>query len=894
MVSHVQRNQFYYKSILMLSLVIGLCSPMLFAGKAQAYPPAQDTLPTLVYGQTVNGRIDDSQPSMFFSFDAAQEDVITIAMVVTAGDLDPFIVLNTPDRIPMATDDNSGGGLNARLTFVIPTSGRYIIQATHAGGVPPVGGGDFSLNLTAAVDDGVPPGATEPSTPETTTTTPQDSSTRLVKLIPGATITGTLSRQTALHFYWFDALQGDLITLTPQNTSAFQPLIVLYDAGFDETARAEAGEPLRTTIPQSGIYFAAASLPDPASPGGDYGFSVDYLPNPATSENFIDIIYGENQGGNLNDTLPAVTYRFRGSAGDTITIVMNRTGGDLNSYLYLLDSAGELLFEDNDSGGENGNARITYTLPADGVYVIVASRLGQTQGTTSGSYLLDLQSDTAAPIVEDTPVPVLPSEYANLPEIAYGETVEGEISNAQFVDFYVFTGQAGDAITIEMISPTIEESPQGLDPLLILLDSARIPLAENDDIEEGVIRNARITFTLPQTDYYAIVATRFEQDAGTTSGPYTLTLSGPGAEATTTSTDPTATLLERLSPPALNPGTPQQDTLDSGAALYTFNATADDTIDLTVTADEGIDTILVLANENLSEVASSGTGSLTGITIPKTGPYLVMVAPRFGPASPPAGGYILALTQGGETPAITPENQGPQALTYGDTVTGVIDDSAVSRIYTFTGSADNRIQITMEATAGSQLDSYLELRDANGEVVDANDDINPGIIRDSRIVTVLPVTGTYTIIASRYVGPDAPVTSGNYRLTLELLAENVVIGISPDTVPMRYGQTEVGEINDNQYVWFFVFDGTAGDIVTIEVDHLSGNLDSVMHLYRSEGDSWVEMASNDDSPTGGTYAPLLSDITLPQTGKYLVAVSRYGMEREATSGTFAITITNTP
>lgn len=47
-------------------------------------------------------------------------------------------------------------------------------------------------------------------------------------------------------------------------------------------------------------------------------------------------------------------------------------------------------------------------------------------------------------------------------------------------------------------------------------------------------------------------------------------------------------------------------------------------------------------------------------------------------------------------------------------------------MYSFTGSAGERIQITMKASPGSSLDSYLELQDANGTVVDANDDIVPG------------------------------------------------------------------------------------------------------------------------------------------------------------------------
>jgi hypothetical protein len=93
-----------------------------------ASPDQQGDLIPLVYGQTVDGAIDTIQPSVLYEFQATAGDVITVTMIVTGGDVDPFLVLNTADRVPLTTDDNSGGGVNARLTFVIPTDGAYIIQ----------------------------------------------------------------------------------------------------------------------------------------------------------------------------------------------------------------------------------------------------------------------------------------------------------------------------------------------------------------------------------------------------------------------------------------------------------------------------------------------------------------------------------------------------------------------------------------------------------------------------------------------------------------------------------------------------------------------------------------------------------------------------------------------
>ncbi len=864
---------------------------VLLGGNAHAFaaPAGQDTMPVLVYGQTVEGQISPSQPSALYTFDASANDVVTITMIVTGGALDPFLVLNTADHTPLVTDDNSGGGLNARLTFVIPADGRYIIQATQAGGVPPEEGGTFTLNLTAAVGEPPQPAVTvTPSVPAVPSV--QGDSVRLVMLETGLAVRDTLSQQVALRWYWFEAQRGEQVVFTPELIGGFQPLYALYDSAFQELGRVGQGAELRAHLPQDGIYFLAVALPDPASDGGAYSFAFDRYPNPAAEGNYLPLSYGETVSGNIDDAISAVTYRFYGTADDTITVTMSRAGGDLNSYLYLLDADGQLLFEDNDSGEGNGDARLTYTLPADGAYLIVATRLGQMQGTSAGSYMLMLQSDAPPPPVTVTPEPTLPPEYVTLTSITYGETVEGELSNARYMDFYVFLGHEGDPVTIEMRSLNADQ-PDGLDPLLILLDDGRIPLVENDDIVEGQERDARIEYTLPKTAYYAIVATRFEQDAGTSAGPYMLALDGPGGQAAAASPQPEDTSpLARLNAEELPSDVPVQGTFEGGAQLYTFYADAGDTIELTASSETGDGVMLVLADKNLKEVVSSGMGALSAISISKAGDYGVLVAPRVGPIVPSGGTYTLALTYTVGEAAPEAEPEGPRTIAYGDVVNGVIDDEHISQIYTFTGQANQRVRITMEATPGSELDCYLELQDADGGTVDANDDIDPGNIRDSQIVVDLPADGEYTILASRYVGPDAAPTDGRYRLMLELLDENAVPGVSSMVETLHYDQTVVGELNDDQYLLFYVFEGQAGDVVTIEVEHLSGNLDSVLHLYRAEGDGWAEIASDDDSPVGGTYAPLLSRIVLPQTGKYLVAINRYGLESEHTYGTFSLTL----
>ncbi len=92
-------------------------------------------------------------------------------------------------------------------------------------------------------------------------------------------------------------------------------------------------------------------------------------------------------------------------------------------------------------------------------------------------------------------------------------------------------------------------------------------------------------------------------------------------------------------------------------------------------------------------------------------------------------------------------NAVPIAL--GSTVEGVITSPQPFDAYSFQGTANELVSISMSAVSGS-LDTFLFLLDASGSIIALNDDIDFGIT-DSEIVNVLlPFTGNYTIVATRY------------------------------------------------------------------------------------------------------------------------------------------------
>jgi thiol-disulfide isomerase/thioredoxin len=101
------------------------------------------------------------------------------------------------------------------------------------------------------------------------------------------------------------------------------------------------------------------------------------------------------------------------------------------------------------------------------------------------------------------------------------EPVTGFISNDNWKAVYQFEGRAGQTVTLDMI----RADAFGLfDPYLVLFGPDRDRLAENDDGNDAMRPDARLTFTLPTDGIYTVIATRLLEADGLDEGDYTLTL----------------------------------------------------------------------------------------------------------------------------------------------------------------------------------------------------------------------------------------------------------------------------------------------------------------------------------------------------------------------------------
>lgn len=92
-------------------------------------------------------------------------------------------------------------------------------------------------------------------------------------------------------------------------------------------------------------------------------------------------------------------YRFEGQAGQRV--VINMSSQEIDSYLILFDPEGNVLAQDDDSGG-GLNARLDIVLPADGVYTVYANSL---RSQETGAYTIQATSP------QPTSSPSLQSRY---------------------------------------------------------------------------------------------------------------------------------------------------------------------------------------------------------------------------------------------------------------------------------------------------------------------------------------------------------------------------------------------------------------------------------------------------------------------------------------------------
>ncbi len=457
------------------------------------------------------------------------------------------------------------------------------------------------------------------------------------------------------------------------------------------------------------------------------------------------VSYGGQVSGQITNNKPRSVYFFDGSRGEVISINLTTTSGDLDPVLVVTDGNGTVLASQDDSKGSRDVSIGALSVPQSSRYYIVVGRFGYALGSTTGGFQLDVER--------------IGVSSASGSALRYGDSVINNITNMQPQVYYSFQAQRGDIIDIRMLRDS-----GNLDAYLQVVDSKAFVVADNDDILGSGSLDAEINgLVIQEAGTYVIVATRYGEAAGTSTGRFILSI----GEATNSGLGNSA---QAAIPILVNE--PQEGEINDKEPekYYTFEAKQNDLFTIRMNRINGsVDSFLVLADANLQEIASdddSGGGQnskIEGYLIPQDGTYYVIATRLDRQNGTTAGRYKIELQSLGNAFDGVPE--GTQRISYGTTVTGHIDDTTPEVMFAFWGVKDDAITVSLNRGDGD-LDPTLNILDSDRNIVKQDDDSGGG--QNARIARyVLPRTGIYYIRATRFSGTDGnPNTAGSFILVL--------------------------------------------------------------------------------------------------------------------------------
>ncbi len=372
-------------------------------------------------GSSVTGTITNQAPYEAYSFEGQTNDLVTIDMSATSGNLDTFLFLiDSSGNIVRSNDDRTQGDTDAEIVdALLPAPGTYTVVATRY--AKRIGGtqGTYTLTLTSQAVSlpeefvNLPRGALEmrliwntsadlqllvrdPSGAAVYDDTPQVRSGGRLAAAGNVNCTPSTSGTPFSYIYWptdtppragvYEVevwFQNDCGDTSPVNFN----LYVTYNG---KEVLTDSASPLQDERYLTSFTITANGDAIPSDGGIITG--IDSLDWQAQQEGALVLNAGEPRNGSITQDNKFDVYTFSAQAGDVVNIAMNNTSGTLDPTLYLLTASGNLVAQNDDAvAGENTNSLISnLTLPADGQYIIIATHFGARYGGTTGTYSLTL------------------------------------------------------------------------------------------------------------------------------------------------------------------------------------------------------------------------------------------------------------------------------------------------------------------------------------------------------------------------------------------------------------------------------------------------------------------------------------------------------------------------
>lgn len=616
----------------------------------------------------------------------------------------------------------------------------------------------------------------------------------------GGSVSGALEAGQDVDWFAveFEAGQTYTIDLEGDATgggSLVDPLLVLYDDDAIQVARDDDGgdsfnSRLEFTARQGGRYYLSVesfgrafgtytlSVSETGSPAGQAPGPVAGQPQPqpqpqplATDQHAADpstggrVRPGGQVTGNLETAGDADWFAVDLRGG--VTYVVNLEGAPTNQgtlvdpLLSLHDAGGNEIRRDDD-GGDDFNARLTFTAPWDATYYLAAQAFGQATGT----YTLSVGEQAGPPIPQPQPQPgpqppvggEIPGDPSSTARLQIGQPSTSALDFPGDEDWFAVTLQAGTAYTIDM-----EGQPTGRgtlsDPLVRLQDPNGNIVGQDDDGGEGF--NASLTIQPGFSGTYYVVARAFSDATGT----YTLTVGDRGQLSDDYADTPATRGQLALGRSVAGNLELNGDvdwfgiTLQAGMT-YTFDLEGEPTGQGTLS--DPLLSIHEASGRELARDDDGGTGFNSRLTFtpPRNGTYY-LAAQAFGSAT---GTYRLSAGQGAAFTDDYASNPGTGGrLSIGGSINASLETPGDQDWFAVQLTGGIAYQIAMEGSTtgrGSLSDPKVAILDAQSRELGVDDDGGQGL--NSLLRFVAPATGTYYVNAHAF-GSE----TGTYMLSIQ-------------------------------------------------------------------------------------------------------------------------------
>ena len=419
-------------------------------------------------------------------------------------------------------------------------------------------------------------------------------------------------------------------------------------------------------------------------------------------------------------------------------------------------------------------------------------------------------------------------------------------------DVFYIDGLRGEVIGFELST-----TAGNLDPVLGVFDNTgQIEMYQDDS---GGSLDIERDLTITNSGRYFVVVGRFGYDLGATAGNYELRMTRKGV------------LSERGS--ALRYGDSVIGTISEADSevYYTFQAAQGDIVNISMVRSSGtLDPVLQVVDGDRFEIARNDdqigadtrNSRVDALIIGRSGTYII-IATRYGESS---GSFVLTIEEAAHSGAGS-TRQASLPIHYGETLNSTLSHGQFERFYAFDADEGDLITIDMERGGSGDLDTFVTLADFNFTTIIDDDD--SGGDQDARIADFrVPADGRYHIIASRFEGRNGK-TSGEYRLRLSI-ADDLVVEAPAGVTSLNYGTSIAGKISADNEIDLYAFYGRRGEVVSISMTRVDGNLDAYLQLLNSAQEV---VTSNDDS--GANQNALIGNFAVPATGMYYIRARRF-------------------